>query len=175
MRACVRAARAVSQHERLHSAPTSKVGTSYYIAPEVLVSETYDGKVRLPESRRGETDRLRSSSHPTPPSAIPAPPRPAASRRPRAAVRRPPVPCRTRTCTAHYSHHAQHEKFQSAPGSRVGTPAYLAPEVILTTKGKTYNGKVSALYSVLQQQHCCTAAAAAAAAGAGRRGGGRAA
>lgn len=36
----------------------------------------------------------------------------------------------------------QHEKFQSAPGSRVGTPAYLAPEVILTTKGKTYDGKV---------------------------------
>ena len=38
----------------------------------------------------------------------------------------------------------QHEKFQSAPGSRVGTPAYLAPEVILTTKGKTYDGKVGA-------------------------------
>jgi serine/threonine protein kinase len=37
----------------------------------------------------------------------------------------------------------QHEKFQSAPGSRVGTPAYLAPEVILTTRGKTYDGKVS--------------------------------
>jgi hypothetical protein len=37
---------------------------------------------------------------------------------------------------------AQHEKFQSAPGSRVGTPAYLAPEVILTTRGKTYDGKV---------------------------------
>ena len=36
----------------------------------------------------------------------------------------------------------QHEKFQSAPGSRVGTPAYLAPEVILTTKGKKYDGKV---------------------------------
>ena len=36
----------------------------------------------------------------------------------------------------------QHEKFNSAPGSRVGTPAYLAPEVILTTKGKTYNAKV---------------------------------
>ena len=39
-------------------------------------------------------------------------------------------------------HGVQHEKFQSAPGSRVGTPAYLAPEVILTTKGKTYDGKV---------------------------------
>lgn len=36
----------------------------------------------------------------------------------------------------------QHEKLQSAPGSRVGTPAYLAPEVVLTTKGKTYDGKV---------------------------------
>ena len=35
----------------------------------------------------------------------------------------------------------QHEKFQSEPGSRVGTPAYLAPEVILTTRGKTYDGK----------------------------------
>lgn len=39
----------------------------------------------------------------------------------------------------------QHEKFQSAPGSRVGTPAYLAPEVIMTTKGQTYDGKVSSL------------------------------
>ena len=38
--------------------------------------------------------------------------------------------------------YSKHEKFQSAPGSRVGTPAYLAPEVILTTKGKTYDGKV---------------------------------
>ena len=37
----------------------------------------------------------------------------------------------------------QHEKFQSAPGSRVGTPAYLAPEVIMTTKGQTYDGKVT--------------------------------
>ena len=37
----------------------------------------------------------------------------------------------------------QHEKYQSAPGSRVGTPAYLAPEVILTTKGKKYDGKVA--------------------------------
>lgn len=38
--------------------------------------------------------------------------------------------------------HFQNEKFQSAPGSRVGTPAYLAPEVILTTTGKKYDGKV---------------------------------
>ena len=43
----------------------------------------------------------------------------------------------------------QHEKFQSAPGSRVGTPAYLAPEVVLTTKGKTYDGKVT-----LPKAHC---------------------
>ncbi len=43
---------------------------------------------------------------------------------------------------------AQHEKFQSAPGSRVGTPAYLAPEVIMTTKGQTYDGKVGAAPAV---------------------------
>ncbi len=36
----------------------------------------------------------------------------------------------------------QDEKFQSAPGSKVGTPAYLAPEVISTTRGRTYDGKV---------------------------------
>ena len=41
----------------------------------------------------------------------------------------------------------QHENFQSAPGSRVGTPAYLAPEVILTTKGKTYNAKAADVWS----------------------------
>ena len=37
----------------------------------------------------------------------------------------------------------QDENLQSAPGSRVGTPAYLAPEVILTTQGNKYNAKVS--------------------------------
>lgn len=43
--------------------------------------------------------------------------------------------------------YSKHEKFQSAPGSRVGTPAYLAPEVITTTKGQTYDGKVADLWS----------------------------
>lgn len=38
--------------------------------------------------------------------------------------------------------YSKHEKFQSAPGSRVGTPAYLAPEVIMTKQGSTYDGKV---------------------------------
>jgi len=54
----------------------------------------------------------------------------------------------------------QHEKFQSAPGSRVGTPAYLAPEVILTTKGKTYDGKVAPVpsnaFKHTQSQCICT-------------------
>lgn len=35
-----------SQHETLHSAPISKVGTAYYTAPEVFLCENeYDGKV----------------------------------------------------------------------------------------------------------------------------------
>ena len=48
-------------------------------------------------------------------------------------------PSNCQICDFGYS---KHEKYQSAPGSRVGTPAYLAPEVIMTTKGKTYDGKV---------------------------------
>ena len=56
------------------------------------------------------------------------------------------VPCNS--CLSQDSHSlgingVQDEKFQSAPGSKVGTPAYLAPEVISTTRGRTYNGKVS--------------------------------
>ncbi|CAD7697206.1 unnamed protein product [Ostreobium quekettii] len=43
--------------------------------------------------------------------------------------------------------YSKHEKFQSAPGSRVGTPAYLAPEVILTTMGKTYDGMIADIWS----------------------------
>ena len=42
----------------------------------------------------------------------------------------------------------QHEFFQSAPGSRVGTPAYLAPEIILTTKGRTYDAKARAFVTI---------------------------
>lgn len=38
--------------------------------------------------------------------------------------------------------YSKHEVAQSAPGSRVGTPAYLAPEVVLATEGQTYDGKV---------------------------------
>ena len=53
----------------------------------------------------------------------------------------------------------QHEKFQSAPGSRVGTPAYLAPEVILTTKGKTYDGKVMLVVALLTFDALLTSAA----------------
>lgn len=37
-----------SQHEALHSAPISKVGTAHYTAPEVFLSENeYDAKVNL--------------------------------------------------------------------------------------------------------------------------------
>lgn len=36
----------------------------------------------------------------------------------------------------------QHEQYHSAPGSTVGTPAYLAPEVIRATQDATYDAKV---------------------------------
>ncbi len=35
------------------------------------------------------------------------------------------------------------ENYQSAPGSRVGTPAYLAPEVISNVQGQSYDAKAS--------------------------------
>lgn len=50
--------------------------------------------------------------------------------------------------------HFQNEKFQSAPGSRVGTPAYLAPEVILTTTGKKYDGKVKSCACIVSGEKC---------------------
>ncbi|KAK9915945.1 hypothetical protein WJX75_006306 [Coccomyxa subellipsoidea] len=43
--------------------------------------------------------------------------------------------------------YSKDEKFQSAPGSKVGTPAYLAPEVISTTRGRTYDGKAADVWS----------------------------
>ncbi len=53
----------------------------------------------------------------------------------------------THTHTPTPTNHPQHERFQSAPGSRVGTPAYLAPEVIMTTRGNTYDGKKADIWS----------------------------
>jgi serine/threonine-protein kinase SRK2 len=47
-------------------------------------------------------------------------------------------------CDFGYSKHA---KFQSAAGSRVGTPAYLAPEIILNTNGSTYDGRIADIWS----------------------------
>ena len=35
------------------------------------------------------------------------------------------------------------ENYHSAPGSRVGTPAYLAPEVISNVTGGSYDAKAS--------------------------------
>ncbi|KAK9812520.1 hypothetical protein WJX73_005534 [Symbiochloris irregularis] len=43
--------------------------------------------------------------------------------------------------------YSKDENLQSAPGSRVGTPAYLAPEVILTTQGKKYDAKAADVWS----------------------------
>lgn len=42
----------------------------------------------------------------------------------------------------------QHEQFHSAPGSAVGTPAYLAPEVIQATQDATYDAKVYGVTSL---------------------------
>jgi serine/threonine-protein kinase SRK2 len=40
------------------------------------------------------------------------------------------------------------DDMHSAPGSRVGTPAYLAPEVIDTRAGGTYDGKAADVWSL---------------------------
>ena len=45
----------------------------------------------------------------------------------------------------------QHEQYNSKPGSRVGTPAYLAPEVIATKRGQTYDGKVRRRWLSIQK------------------------
>ena len=37
---------------------------------------------------------------------------------------------------------SKHIHFQSKPGSRVGTAAYLAPEIIMSSVGNTYDGQV---------------------------------
>jgi serine/threonine protein kinase len=49
------------------------------------------------------------------------------------------VPACVQLCDFGYS---KHEQFHSAPGSRVGTPAYLAPEIVKVSQGSKYNGKV---------------------------------
>lgn len=51
---------------------------------------------------------------------------------------------KTQLCDFGY---AKHEELQSAPDSKVGTPAYLAPEVITTTTGSTYDGKIADVWS----------------------------
>eukprot|EP01023_Acetabularia_acetabulum_P065365 TRINITY_DN8646_c0_g2_i1.p1 TRINITY_DN8646_c0_g2~~TRINITY_DN8646_c0_g2_i1.p1 ORF type:complete len:357 (+),score=52.62 TRINITY_DN8646_c0_g2_i1:350-1420(+) len=43
--------------------------------------------------------------------------------------------------------YSKHEYYHSAASSRVGTPAYLAPEVILSTGPRTYDGKMSDVWS----------------------------
>jgi serine/threonine protein kinase len=43
--------------------------------------------------------------------------------------------------------YSKHDTFQSAPDSRVGTPAYLAPEVILTNTHRPYDAKAADVWS----------------------------
>ena len=49
------------------------------------------------------------------------------------------VPCSHRLSDFGFS---KDENYHSAPGSRVGTPAYLAPEVISNVMGRSYDAKV---------------------------------
>ena len=42
---------------------------------------------------------------------------------------------------------SKHEMLNSAPDSRVGTPAYFAPEVVQNRKGETYDGKMADIWS----------------------------
>ena len=39
--------------------------------------------------------------------------------------------------------YSKNKLFQSQPGSRVGTPAYLAPEVFMSQDGESYDGQVN--------------------------------
>ena len=43
--------------------------------------------------------------------------------------------------------YSKHDRFQSAPDSRVGTPAYLAPEVVLSTGDRPYDAKAADVWS----------------------------
>jgi serine/threonine-protein kinase SRK2 len=43
--------------------------------------------------------------------------------------------------------YSKHDRFQSAPDSRVGTPAYLAPEIVLSTGDRPYDAKAADVWS----------------------------
>ena len=61
------------------------------------------------------------------------------------------------------------ENYQSAPGSRVGTPAYLAPEVISNVQGQSYDAKVGAQRRTAQRSAAATEACGLGAASCVRR------